>query len=334
MIALNAMQHVDACLAYAQKVNASDIHIEPKADALIVRYRVDGLLQCSDHLPLEDFPALSARIKVLAGMDTSQSRLPQDGRFSVADVDVRVASLPTLYGEKFVLRLLHPVQSIPSLADLGMVDMALSRYQTLLHAQSGMILVTGPTGSGKTTTLYSSIQQRRSEYKNFITLEDPIEYRIPEINQVQINLKAGLTFPVLLRAILRQDPDIIMIGEIRDTETAHIAIRAALTGHLVLSTLHTHSAAGTLTRLLDMGIPGYLLSAALLGVVSQRLVRKLEGGRMGLFEVMRMSDEIKHHIRQDPHEKTLSVLAQQEGMILLEQQMEAGVNEGRFLPWG
>ena len=318
---INAIKLFDDMINTARTMKASDIQIEPRPDAVQVRMRVDGELHAERMLPAEAAPLLSMRIKVLSGMDTSQSRLPQDGRFSLHGLDLRVSTLPTLHGEKIVIRLLDPMTLILPLTQLGMTAPDIERYRAMIHLRQGMVIVTGPTGSGKTTTLYSSLQEVVSETKNIVTVEDPVEYQIASINQVQVNIKAGLTFPVALRAFLRQDPDILMVGEIRDAETAQIAIRAALTGHLVLSTMHTNHAAGAITRFLDMGIPAYLVAAALEGVVAQRLVRRPEGGRRGLFEVLPLSEEIKRRVKASADEKEIARIAIQEGMVSLEEQI-------------
>lgn len=268
---------VDSLFAQAVEARASDIHIEPFDDGARVRFRIDGVLQPVINLSSGVLGPLISRIKVMAGMDIAERRVPQDGRIELNqsghEIDVRVSTLPTIRGEKVVLRLLDKTARIKNLAALGFGAPALERFRQLITRPYGMVLVTGPTGCGKTTTLYAALSSLNTPQQNIITIEDPVEYQIPGINQVQVNPKAGLDFANGLRAILRQDPNIIMVGEIRDTETADIAIRSALTGHLVLSTLHTNDAAGTITRLLDMGIEPYLVASALAGVVAQRLVR-------------------------------------------------------------
>lgn len=268
---------VDSLFAQAVEARASDIHIEPFDDGARVRFRIDGVLQPVINLSSGVLGPLISRIKVMGGMDIAERRVPQDGRIELNqsghEIDVRVSTLPTIRGEKVVLRLLDKTARIKNLAALGFAAPALERFRQLITRPYGMVLVTGPTGCGKTTTLYAALSNLNTPQQNIITIEDPVEYQIPGINQVQVNPKAGLDFANGLRAILRQDPNIIMVGEIRDTETADIAIRSALTGHLVLSTLHTNDAAGTITRLLDMGIEPYLVASALAGVVAQRLVR-------------------------------------------------------------
>lgn len=326
---INAVRLFEDLLGEAINLNASDIHIEPKESSLIIRYRVDGVLLSGTTLDLKAHTMLVARIKVLAGLDTSQNRLPQDGRFTNNSYDLRVSTMATIWGEKVVLRILNKQSLLLSLTELGMTAADLQRYLNVIKLQQGLILVTGPTGSGKTTSLYSTLSELCSDQKNIITIEDPVEYQIPEINQTQINEKAGLTFPVVLRSILRQDPDIVMIGEIRDLDTAQIAIRAALTGHLVFSTLHTSSAAGTVVRLVDMGIPAYLVAAALKGVVAQRLVRKPKGGRQGIFELLQVSDKLQDFIKDHKSEKEIESLAVKEGMVPLFEQIKV-INEGGF----
>jgi type II secretory ATPase GspE/PulE/Tfp pilus assembly ATPase PilB-like protein len=270
---------VNLLASTAARCHASDVHIEPRQDHVAVRYRLDGLLTAITELPKWMEAALTSRVKVLAGMDIADKRRPQDGRLAIkgeaGDIVFRVSTLPTQYGEKVVLRLLHEHTTVPALDSLGLSDANLGRLQEMLQHQHGMILVVGPTGSGKTTTLASAISSLQSGEMNISTLEDPIEYPLPGVNQTQINDKADLTFAGALRAVLRQDPDVIMLGEIRDGETAKTAMWASQTGHLVLSTLHTNDAPSAVTRLMDMGVEGYTISSTLLGVVSQRLVRKL-----------------------------------------------------------
>ena len=259
---------------------ASDVHVEPMEKGVLVRHRLDGLLKEVMDLPKWVHEGLVARMKIMAGMDIAEKRLPQDGRIRVKtedgkDVDFRVSTLRTLFGEKIVLRVLDQRKGAPPLEELGLTAAAMEELKFFLKHQHGMILVVGPTGSGKTTTLSSAITSIKSGKTNIITIEDPIEYQIPGVNQTQVNEKAKLTFANALRAILRQDPDVVLVGEIRDQETAKIAMQAAQTGHLVLSTLHTDDAPSTLTRLTDMGMEPYVIASALLGVVAQRLVRRL-----------------------------------------------------------
>ncbi|ACB85670.1 GspE/PulE family protein [Natranaerobius thermophilus] len=268
---------VNSLVSQAYEQGASDIHIEPTKQGMQIRYRIDGVLHNVATPPRYAKDLLISRVKIMAGMDITKKRIPQDGRsnYNIGghEIDLRVSTLPTIYGEKVVIRLLHKDKVIFSLDKLGFQQDNFKLYQGLLKNSAGMVLVTGPTGCGKTTTLYSSLNRINSSEKNIITIEDPVEYQIEGINQVQTNEKGGLTFANGLRAILRQDPDIIMVGEIRDLETAQIAIRSALTGHLVFSTLHTNNAIATLSRLVDMGIPPFLVSSAVEGVLSQRLVR-------------------------------------------------------------
>lgn len=266
-------------LGFAVKARASDVHIEPQERATRVRYRIDGILQEKLTTPRELHDALVSRIKILSGMKIDEKRIPQDGRFNFRseseEVDLRVSTLPTTWGEKIVMRLLKKTGGVPELQDLGLRGSALKHLQDAILRPHGIILITGPTGSGKTTTLYSVIQKINTAKVNIVTLEDPIEYKIAGVNQVQVNPAAGLTFASGLRAFLRQDPNVILVGEIRDQETADLAVQAALTGHLVFSTLHTNDAAGALPRLLDMGAEPYLLASSITAIVAQRVVRKI-----------------------------------------------------------
>ncbi|MBI5026325.1 MAG: Flp pilus assembly complex ATPase component TadA [Nitrospirae bacterium] len=270
---------VNLMITQAVRDRASDIHIEPDKDILRVRYRVDGILHEVMTPPKHLHAGLVSRLKILSNINIAEKRIPQDGRFPIniegKQLDVRVSTLPALFGEKVVMRLLEKTEGLVELSELGFSVNGLEIFEKLIRRPYGFILSTGPTGSGKTTTLYSAIKAILTKEKNIVTLEDPIEYNISTINQVQVNPKAGLTFASGLRAILRQDPDIIMVGEIRDVETAGIAIHAALTGHLVLSTLHTNDAVGAIARLLDMGTEPFLISSSLIGVTAQRLVRKV-----------------------------------------------------------
>ena len=268
---------VDLVIKNAIKRGASDIHIEAQESHVRVRNRIDGVLQDAIRLPKWTQPIIISRIKVLSGMDIAEKRLPQDGRIRVrakeSPVDLRVSTLPTFYGEKAVIRILNKQTASLSIDDLGFSGDNERILRSFISRPQGMILITGPTGSGKTSTLYACMRQIRSDAVNIITVEDPVEYEMSGINQVQINEKVGLTFPYVLRAILRQDPNVVMVGEIRDQETAEIALQASLTGHLVLSTLHTNDAPSAVTRLMDIGIPPYLISSAVVGVIAQRLVR-------------------------------------------------------------
>lgn len=270
---------VNLILLKAIKEGASDIHIEPREHNLRVRYRIDGVLHEVYSPPKALQSALISRIKILSELNIAERRLPQDGRFRMEvenrEVDFRVSILPTAYGENLVIRILDKGQMVLSLEDLGLAEATLAKFKKVLTKPHGIILVTGPTGSGKTTTLYAVLTTLDSPEKNIVTLEDPIEYHLDTICQSQVRPKIGLTFATGLRSILRQDPDIVMVGEIRDQETAGIAVQSALTGHLVLSTLHTNDAAGALTRLMDMGVEPYLISSATEGVVAQRLVRRI-----------------------------------------------------------
>ena len=270
---------VTSILQHAVGDGASDIHIEPQAKEVTVRFRVDGVLREVMSIPPKLQHATTARLKLLGELNIAEKRVPQDGRFSVKlnkqKIDFRVASLPTAYGEKVVLRLLDVAAVDPDLQKLGFVPRDYERYGAVFRRPYGAILVTGPTGSGKSTTLYATLKELNSPEKNIITVEDPVEYKVPGLNQIQINPKAGLTFASGLRSILRADPDVVMIGEIRDMETAKISVEAALTGHMVLATLHTNDAPGALSRLTDMGVEPYLTSSAVDCVIAQRLVRKL-----------------------------------------------------------
>ena len=261
----------------AVQVRASDIHIEPQEQKLHIRFRIDGVMHLQTQADLKISPALALRLKLMSGLDISEKRLPQDGRFAVKvkqkNVDVRISSMPTQYGESVVMRLLIQNDSDFSLEKLGMPPDMLVRFRKLIHRPGGMVLVTGPTGSGKTTTLYAALSELNSNANKIITVEDPVEYRLSGINQVQVNDKIDLSFSRVLRSALRQDPDIILVGEMRDQETAQIGLRAAMTGHLVLSTLHTNDAVSTPIRMIDMGVPRYMVAMSVLAVVAQRLVR-------------------------------------------------------------
>ncbi len=270
---------VNIILTQALKNRASDIHIEPYQKKIKVRFRVDGILHEIYNLPKRIHPHIVSRIKVMASLDIAEKRLPQDGRMKirVADrpVDIRVSIIPMAFGERIVLRLLDKTVSLLGLGEMGLAEWELATFEKLIHKNGGIVLVTGPTGSGKTTTLYASLNRINSEEKNIVTVEDPIEYELKGVGQIQVNPKTDLTFDKGLRSILRHDPDIIMIGEIRDMDTVEIAVQASLTGHLVFSTLHTNDAAGSLTRLVDMGVEPFLIASSLLGVLGQRLVRTI-----------------------------------------------------------
>lgn len=274
-----AVKLVDSLIRQAVLEKASDIHWEPTAKDLTVKFRLDGVLVVKASLPRATARIVASRLKVMAGMDVTERRIPQDGRimldFPGKTIDIRVSTLATVYGEKVVTRILDAETAQRSLSELGMREEVEKGIRKLLQQPHGLILISGPTGSGKTTTLYALLQEVQSEALNIVSIEDPVEYRLPGVNQAQVNLKVGLDFASGLRAILRQDPDVIMVGEIRDRDTARIATAAALTGHLVFSTVHTNTAAEALARLLDMDIEPYLLASAVCGVLSQRLVRRL-----------------------------------------------------------
>jgi type IV pilus assembly protein PilB len=272
---------VNSILFQAAEDGASDVHFEPQEDALVVRFRIDGVLQEMQRIPKRLMPGVTTRLKVLAKLDIAERRKPQDGRISLNAaaagrmLDVRVATLPTVEGESIVMRLLDKSKKPPTLEELGLSDDMREKLSEIVKRPTGALLVTGPTGSGKSTTLFAALNQISRPEINIITVEDPVEYRLPGINQVQINSRAGLTFAAALRSILRSDPDVVMVGEVRDGETAKISIEAALTGHLVLSTLHTNDAPSALTRLNEMGVEPFLTGAAVTGVLAQRLARKL-----------------------------------------------------------
>ena len=270
---------VDSIIKEAIPFRASDIHIEPYEKIVKVRYRIDGSLQERADFPIDSYPAICARIKILAGLNIAERRIPQDGRINLningTEYDFRVSSLPMVYGEKFVIRILDKTSFRFTRQELGFTPEENLIIDKILTHPHGIVLLTGPTGCGKSTTLYSFLKEKNTPKVNIITVEDPVEYTLNGVNQVQVNTKARLTFAAALRSILRQDPDVIMIGEIRDEETAEIAIRAAITGHLVFSTLHTNDAPGAVTRLVDMGVSAYLVKDALVGVISQRLVKRL-----------------------------------------------------------
>jgi len=334
-----AVEIVNMLITQGLRDRASDIHIEPQKDFLRVRFRIDGVLHDMAHLPMATGSALASRVKIMAGMNIVERRRSQDGQISVTvdarDLDVRVATIETIWGEKLVLRLLDRGRSLITIPQLGFSRSAYETYHRMLHSPYGMMIVSGPTGSGKTTTLYASIHELDRQVRNIMTIEDPVEYQFENINQSQINKLADISFANGLRAILRQDPDIILVGEIRDRETAEIAVQSALTGHLVLSSLHATDAVGALLRFTDMGIEGFLIASSVIAIVAQRLVRKVCDGcrvpyapnqediefglslgmvapaqlyrgqgcsrcnntgyydRLGVFEVLSMTDEIK-----------------------------------------
>ena len=348
---------LNALLTQAAKDGASDIHIEPYERSSAVRFRVDGTLREVVQPNKALHAALISRLKIMAELDIAEKRLPQDGRISLRiggrAIDVRVSTLPSAHGERAVLRLLDKGEARFTLESLGMSGDTLARFDRLLRQPHGIVLVTGPTGSGKTTTLYAGLGRVDTSTTNVLTVEDPVEYELAGIGQTQVNAKIDLTFAKALRAILRQDPDVIMIGEIRDFETAQIAVQASLTGHLVLATLHTNDAPSAVTRLIDMGIEPFLLSSSLLGVLAQRLVRKLcpvcrrqDGngrwhpvgcdscaqsgykGRTGIYELMVADDAIRALIHSRAAESRLFVAAEQAGMKTMREDGERLVAEG------
>ena len=347
---------INALLTQALREEASDIHIEPFEQVSVVRFRVDGALR-DVVLPKKAIHAsLISRIKIMAQLDIAEKRLPQDGRITLRvggkPVDVRVSTLPTGHGERAVLRLLDKEGGRMDLSHLGMSAEVQKRFDDLISQPHGIVLVTGPTGSGKTTTLYAALSKLNAPATNILTVEDPIEYELPGVGQTQVNARIDMTFAKALRAILRQDPDIIMIGEIRDLETAQIAVQASLTGHLVLATLHTNDSASAVTRLLDMGIEPFLLSSSLLGVVAQRLVRKLcpvcrrhDGhqwhavgcdkcgntgyqGRVGVYELLITTDEIRSQIHDRASEAEVRVTAQRDGMRTMREDGDRWLADG------
>jgi len=371
---------VSTLLEFAVRSRASDIHLEPQEDKTRIRYRIDGILHEKLILPKNVHEALVSRIKILSGMKIDEKRIPQDGRFNFRsdgdEVDLRVSSLPTVYGEKIVMRLLKKSGGIPTLPDLGLRGKALANLEDAILRPHGIIIVCGPTGSGKTTTLYSVLSKINTTRVNIITLEDPVEYQIPGVNQVQVNPQAGLTFASGLRSFLRQDPNIILVGEIRDTETADLAIQASLTGHLVFSTLHTNSASGALPRLLDMHAEPFLLASSMTALVAQRICRRIcptckeeyepalevtedikkvlgnllgnkgdkfklfrgKGcpecnntgyfGRLGIFEVLPVSEKIGRLILERSPASEIEKQAVEEGMITMKQDGYLKVVEG------
>jgi general secretion pathway protein E len=308
-----AVPLINDLLEKAAGLDASDIHIEPNGSSVRVRYRVDGLLQPGINIHRSMQQQIISRIKILGDMDISEQRVPQDGRTFIKignrEFDLRISVIPTFHGEKTVVRLLDRKKTALPLEDLGLPEDDLSYYRKLIEKPQGMVIVCGPTGCGKSTTLYSSLEKINKETVNIMTVEDPVEYQLPGISQMQVNQKTGMTFAKGLRGILRQDPDIIMVGEIRDNETATIAMQAAMTGHLVFTTLHTNDSAGAVERLKDLGIEPYLISSNLNCVISQRLVRKLcvqcRGGRckfcnqtgfkgrIGIFEMLKMRPRLQ-----------------------------------------
>jgi general secretion pathway protein E len=354
----------------AVKARASDIHLQPQEDKLRVRYRIDGTLHDALTLPQATCVPLISRIKILANMNIADKHRPQDGQFSVEAkgryIDIRVGTTPTVYGEMAAMRLLYKARATMTLPELGFNNDSLTTYEQLLKTPYGMILVSGPTGAGKTTTLYASINCLDSIGRNIITIEDPVEYRFKNINQIQVNSKAGMTFAAGLRSILRLDPNVILVGEIRDSETANIAVQSALTGHLVLSSIHANDAVGVVFRLLDLGIEPFLVASSLSGIVAQRMVRRicpecarpvkvslmeqmvysretgdqrtefLYGagcqscaqtgymGRMGIFEILRMTDELRMLLLKGSSTADIRNAAIQQGMVTL---LKDGMNK-------
>jgi len=347
---------INALLTQALRENASDIHIEPFEQISVVRFRIDGALRDVVRPKKAIHAALISRIKIMAQLDIAEKRLPQDGRIALRiggkSVDVRVSTLPTGHGERAVLRLLDKEAGKLDLINLGMSDDMSPKFNKLINQPHGIVLVTGPTGSGKTTTLYAALSRLNASTTNILTVEDPIEYELPGIGQTQVNTKIDMTFAKALRAILRQDPDVIMIGEIRDLETAQIAVQASLTGHLVLATLHTNDSAAAVTRLLDMGIEPFLLSSSLLGVIAQRLVRKLcphckrqdgDGwhpvgcdkcsntgyqGRVGVYELLTTTEQIRAQIHQSASEAEIRTVAKADGMLSMREDGERWIEQG------
>ncbi|PIU57705.1 MAG: type II secretion system protein GspE [Deltaproteobacteria bacterium CG07_land_8_20_14_0_80_38_7] len=359
------IEEVNKIISNAVLNRASDIHIEPMEKSLKVRYRIDGLLEERALLSQQLHAPILTRIKIISGMDIAERRIPQDGRVRMKlggrMVDMRISTYPTMYGEKIVIRLLTQ-ETVLTLEDLGFSSGDKQKFENIITKPHGVFLVTGPTGSGKTTTLYAALQRINSQDKNIISIEDPIENEMTGINQAQVNIKAGLTFASALRSILRQDPDIIMVGEIRDQETADIVVRSAITGHLVFSTLHTNTAAGAITRLIDLGIERFLIASAIVGLLSQRLVRKIcshckeeveiaesqlillgtklqapfykgkgckhcnmtgYSGRLGLFELISIDPEIRDLILEGASERKIIEEAKNKGTIKIR---NAGIN--------
>ena len=351
---------VNLIILQAVKDKASDVHIEPADDKVLIRFRIDGILHEVQQIPKHLQSALASRVKVMAKMDIAEIRNPQDGRIQLKmeskSLDLRVSTFPTMHGENIVMRILDKSSVILGLKELGFSSKDLVEFDKLVRRPNGIVLVTGPTGSGKTTTLYAALSAINSIEKNIITIEDPVEYEIPLIRQTQVNPRAGLTFANGLRSILRQDPDIIMVGEIRDKETADIAIQASLTGHLVLSTLHTNDAASSLTRLVDMGVEPFLIASSVIGILAQRLVRvvcpkckekyipsdeiikdlglsqKIElfrgkgcmhcrntgfTGRLGIFELLSVTEEIKNMVTAKRSANEIKKKALEQGMRVL-----------------
>ncbi|MFD2705179.1 GspE/PulE family protein [Salibacterium lacus] len=287
---------VNQMILYGLQQQASDIHIDPQENKVLVRYRIDGVLKTERAFPKNMQNVLTARVKIMADLNITESRLPQDGRVKTTidmnPVDLRISILPTIFGEKIVMRIMDMSSSLNNIEELGLNKVNFTRFKNMIERPSGMVLLTGPTGSGKTSTLYAALHHLNTEGVNIITVEDPVEYQLEGINQVQVNNRVGLTFAAGLRSILRQDPNIVMVGEIRDAETAEIAIRASLTGHLVFTTLHTNSAVAAVPRLIDMGVEPYMVASSLTGVVAQRLVRTICPDCREPYELSEMEKEL------------------------------------------
>ena len=341
--------YIDRLIAFALSKDASDIHIEPFEKKAMIRYRVDSFLRVYEEIELQQQKSVLTRIKAIAEMNFGEKRLPQDGAVTIDHdgtiTDLRISILPTIYGEKMVIRLLKKEPRFKGIHELGMTEILQLQYQRVLRQTNGLILITGPTSSGKTTTLYASLQLLNQVSQNITTLEDPVEYKIDGINQVQVQSEIGLNFSRALRSILRQDPNIIMIGEIRDRETANIAIEAALTGHLVLSSLHTYDAASAITRLLDMGIEPYLIASSIQLILAQRLVRKQcickgndpscsecsgEGysSRFAIFEGLPIVDPIRELILRQASTHEIRLKMKELNISQLEDILLDKVNEG------
>ena len=368
---------VNHLFARSLDLNSSDIHFEPNEIHLDIRCRVDGIMTRIERLPVRIHTAVASRLKLMAKLDIGEKRLPQDGRINYQigskQLDMRVSTLPGVHGESIVLRILDRSDTSVDLAQLGMPQNVLKHYRNIITQPHGMILITGPTGSGKTTTLYATLEKINSEKQKIITVEDPVEYQLEGITQIQANASIGLNFAAGLRSIVRQDPDVLMVGEIRDHETAEISIESALTGHLVFSTLHTNDAAGAVTRLQDMGVEGYLISSSLLAIQAQRLVRRVctdcaelvdlnqdeatvlgvpieicpkvkrgsgcescahtgYRGRVGLYELLMMSDAIRHHIANDSDANVIRDQAVAEGMQTLREDAIEKLKNGLTTP--
>ncbi len=372
------VQTLDLIISQAIQDRASDIHIEPQENRMRVRYRIDGILHDSATLPMSAHSALISRVKIMAGLDIAEQRRPQDGQFSVKSggdlVDIRVATAGTSNGERATLRILTKERNFIELGNLGFPSTSLEKYSQFLKSAYGMVLISGPTGSGKTTTLYASISQLDRNIYNVMTVEDPIEYHFTNLTQVQVNLKAGITFPTCLRTFLRHDPDIMMVGEIRDGETARLAAQAAMTGHLLFSSVHANDSVSTIFRLIDLGVEPYLIASTLLGVVAQRMVRRIcpncrisfeptpqerevyesemgreevtfhKGsgcnlcnntgylGRIGVFEVLQMSDKLRQMLLDNASAGEMKARALKEGLVTMRYDGMQKVKEGITTP--